>query len=254
MFVITELKARVGNNRHLLEVDFSRLRWNKRAQRYVSPNGKFIDPVQVRKVIDDDIDATAERMRHNGKVLSQAARDYQDGKIDKAAYNAKVQEFKEEMQREVKNMHLANATAAKGGIASMDASAYGQAGKQLQFHYGKLDDFVKELQDNPAIATSDAEGKMPFERRLNMYAEAGRFTYETVRQQSHLDEGYKYAENILESGAHHCKTRGNTEGCLEQTAKGRVPINEIVMVGKRTCGPADRCNLKYFKYQKRKAK
>ena len=240
-----------GDNPNLLEVAYSALRWNKPAQSYISPRGKFIDPVQVRKVIDGDIVATQKRMQKLGGVLSQAARDYQDGVTDKAAYDSKILEFAEEMRLEVKNLHLANAMAAKGGIANMDKSAYGMAGQLLKFHYGKLDDFVQELQDDPSIATNNADGKLNFERRIDMYGEAGRFTYETIRQKSHLAENYKYGENILEEGAHHCASNNKTEGCLEQTAKGRVPISQIVMIGKRTCGPADHCYIKYFKYQKR---
>ena len=83
-------------------------------------------------------------------------------------------------------------------------------------------------------------------RRVAMYLTAGRETLWELARMASVGGGYLYEENVY-GHAEHCSSSGGREGCIEQSAKGRVPIGTLVPVGERTCLSACKCYLRFYK-------
>lgn len=73
-------------------------------------------------------------------------------------------------------------------------------------------------------------------RRSGMYSGAGWSALFEFWRWLARSEGKQYEENVL-GDAEHCG------GCVEETAKGKVPIGTLVPVGQRTCLSNCRCVL-----------
>ncbi len=82
----------------------SNLRWNKAAQRYIGPKGRFISPRQIRAIVDADIE-------NRGLRMVATARRLQTQGIDWLAT------FEVQFKAEIKALHLTNAAAAVGGFS-----------------------------------------------------------------------------------------------------------------------------------------
>lgn len=226
--------------------NYSGVRFNRAACRYVAANGQFIKPEVARSIVEADLGASRARMVDLGAAVREAAQKLGNGEIAAADYAAVVDDFAAKMREEVKWLHLANVAAAKGGIAQMHQAEFGFAGRQLQaVHYPALDKFAAELKENPDIALDAAAGKKGLDARLGNYADVALHTYEWARQKENVAQGFTYVENEEEPTAHHCK---GPNSCPAQTAKGRVHYSEMLRVGARACGPfACKCQVHYFK-------
>lgn len=208
----------------LKTVGYSSLRYNTVAGRYVNSRGQFISDSDVRKIIDADIEATKGRMR-------ALAVDLRARKID-------LETFRGGMASELKNLHLANSAVGVGGIHNMGPEEYGRAGQRLREQYDYLNNFTKELSDNPDLITERVPGKMDLLERTELYAESGRNTYERQRHAEMKQLGYTHEKSV----------RGSTDSCSEciaAEAAGKVPIGTLPMPGDRICGPACKCELEY---------
>lgn len=228
---------------NLRNLPVSPLRWNKVRQQYILPNGRFVSQGTVRDIVDADIEATAARVAKIGQTLQKVGLRYQAGIIDQATFTNAVENWRTLMREQVKGLHLANAAAASGGFHNMGPKDWGRAGQRIQYNYGKLDGFVADILATPELLTGNVDGKMPFQMRVGLYAANGRASYEAISWANHLDMNYGYAENVLESGAHHCE---GDDSCPAQTAKGRVLIRDYLLPFHRICGPACLCKSRYF--------
>jgi hypothetical protein len=233
------------------QVGFSSLRWNAKAQRYHFPAGeegagRFLTDKAVRVTIDADIETQAQRMLEIGETLKIAGKRYEAGEIGKKEYSAAVAQWREEMSHAKKNVELNYAAAARGGFHNMTAEHFGRVGGRLRFHFKKLDSFALELFENPALLRDDVPGKLPFDTRVSLYASTGLFTFERERVVSHKTAGFKMYENVPHS-SESCHSHKGKVGCTEITAKGKVPIDSEPDVGKRACGPLDKCSWRFSK-------
>jgi hypothetical protein len=75
-------------------------------------------------------------------------------------------------------------------------------------------------------------------RRTMMYANAAWGALQEATRLQAAGEGYTHEENIL-GDAEHCG------GCVEETAKGRVPIGTLIPIGQRDCLANCRCHFAY---------
>lgn len=181
-------------------------------------SGRFVPAAQVRGAVDVVIQATGAR-------LQQITGGLQTGTLT-------IEDWRGLMAAEVKSLHLATATAAKGGWAQMSQADFGWVGQRLRTQYQYLDGFAQDV----------ASGKQPMDGtlavRASLYAEAARATHrEMERRQARL-RGEMLERNQL-GAADHCP------GCLEQTARGWQPIGTLVPVGSRTCLARCHCTLLY---------
>lgn len=219
-------------------VPYSRLTFDRRTRNYRDDKtGRFIPYDTVRDVIDADIDETK-------VIMLTTARRLRDGDIT-------IGEWRTLMAGHIKSLHLAEMAAAKGGFHCLTKSDYGRVGFYLKGEYKALNNFANDLQADPSIIVDEAKRRMKFEHRVELYAEAGRGTYEGIRTVEDAKAGYRWEENILEPTAHHCK---KYPSCPDMTAMGVVQIGTLVRIGKRSCGPKCRCKIKRRKRKARNAK
>jgi hypothetical protein len=190
-------------------------RWNEVAGRYIAPNGQFVSFEQIRLYLDATLDTSEQ------KVLS-LARSLQSGKIT-------LQEWQLGMRDTLKSIHLASSALAKGGWAQMSQADYGRVGFRLKEQYAYLEKFAKQIENGYLL-----DGR--FLNRVQLYAQSGRLTYHMVQRSEMLIRGMTEEQNIL-GAADHCSE------CVSETARGWVPIGDLVLVGQRICMTNCRCHV-----------
>lgn len=230
-------------------VKFSSLQYNTKAGRYLSTTGKtkgrFIGPPAVRQIIDDDIETTAERMRKSSAKLKKATEWYSAGGMTKEDYAKEVEAWRGTMARQIKALHLANTAAARGGFHNLDSADYGRAGAAVREQYKALSAFAKEVAADPRLITG-TPGRMDFERRAGMYAQAGRGTYHKALHAEQVSVGNQTMRNVLEPGAKHCTGKGS---CIEMDELGTISVNnkKFLFPTFRTCTTECKCGVEYFR-------
>jgi hypothetical protein len=204
-------------------------KWNStagraREGRYVDSAGRFVSRANVRTAIDGTIENSAK----NVKALADQL---QAGQIDPIAW-------RNAMMQEIRLSHLANAAAAKGGTDQMSQADWGRAGQRIREQY----DYIRNFASQVEAGTQKLDGTLT--RRANMYAQAGRDTYEATVKAAMKGKGMTLFRNVLHP-ADHC------QDCLDETAKGWVDINlspdkgGISNIGSRLCRTSDKCSFEY---------
>jgi len=193
-------------------------RYNAKAYSYVDERGRFLSRTQVRDVLDN-------ALANNGRVVRDLTQQLQQGRISLA-------DWQTGMAREIKNVHLYSAAAARGGWAQMTPSDYTRAGQRIEAQFIYLRGFAEDI----------ANGKQPLNgralERAAMYSEAGRNTFHHVERQEMEVRGMTEERSILHA-------QDSCEGCLEQAEAEWQPIGEAVPVGERDCLTKCRCTMDY---------
>lgn len=237
----------------------STLAWSPKTQQYYYPSGRapagaragwFVKSSAIRGAVDADIVAGKRRLESLGREAQALCQRYQRGEISRRAYNGGIRAWRDEAAVMVKNLHLNNATAARGGIAQMGSREYGRVGARLRFHYERLDNFAREITEDPDIILGKMPGKMPFMQRLGLYADTALFTYEQERVASHAEQGFEEYRNVLHS-LDPCESgKRGTTGCEDVSDDGWQPIGSLPEIGKRSCGPACKCTWQFRREKK----
>jgi hypothetical protein len=197
-------------------------RWDRAVGRYRSSNGAFVAPSTVRAYLDTALSAATKR-------IDALATQLRTGRIDLISWEVA-------MRREVKNVALYSASAAKGGWAQMSDADYGRAGQYIQAQYRYLRGFAQRIQT----------GKQPLDGRLNnvaaLYGDAGRPLYHRMEVAEQRVRGMAERRNVP-SDTDGC------DGCLEATAAGWVAIDDsdIPEIGERDCRTRCRCEWEFRK-------
>lgn len=79
-----------------------------------------------------------------------------------------------------------------------------------------------------------------FVRRSGLYALQAREMFGVANMEKHFRDGYAYEQNFL-GLAEHCG------GCVDQTARGVVPIGTLVPVGLRDCLSNCKCTVVFYR-------
>jgi hypothetical protein len=194
--------------------------WDAKAGRYRGEGGKFVPQADVHRALTDAVDQSA-------KEIKAASLLFREGSLS-------LSEWQLVMEREIKNSHLASAAAAVGGFAQMTQSDYGRVGNQIKDQYQFLRGFVQDIQNGLPL-----DGR--FINRAGLYIEAGKATYSLFRRVKSKGGGKTEERNVL-GNAEHC-TGDNS--CTQQTARGWVPIGELVPIGQRLCRVKCKCDIEY---------
>lgn len=191
-------------------------RWNAEAGRYIGPGGQFVAREKIRSALDQAIRRGQLRVRDLSNQLRTGS--------------VSLDTWWQEMRTAVKDANLYSAAAARGGWAQMTAADYGAVGAAVKKQYAYLDRFVGEL-DAGGVAL---DGR--FLRRAMSYLDSGRVMYERVTETMDEDRGMTEERNLL-GVAEHCAD------CLGETARGWVPIGELIPIGDRICRNHCRCKI-----------
>lgn len=196
-------------------------RWDRVAGRYRNAaSGRFVPWAQVRTWLDVALDSATKRI----DLLALRLR---TGGIDLISWELA-------MRREVKNVALYSAAAAKGGWGQMSDADYGRVGQYVRTQYDYLRGFARDIQT----------GKQAKDGRLNaraqLYGQAGRPLYHRIEIAEQTVRGVTEKRNI--------RYRGDScAGCQDATARGWVPINDksTPEIGGRDCRTRCRCSWEF---------
>lgn len=196
--------------------------FSDRTGRYRGPDGRFIRQREIRAGVDRMINDSGVRI----KALAESLR----------ARAINVGEWEARMRAEISALHVAAATAAKGGRDQMSQADYGRVGRLVRDQF----DFLRARVD--AIVSGKQSMDATLSARAMLYAEAARPTHEAILSLEMATRGFTEERNVLDREAKHCVGPGS---CPEQTARGWMPVGSLVPLGQRLCGPNDQCSLQY---------
>jgi hypothetical protein len=194
--------------------------WSDASQRYRNTStGKFIKREVVRRALDTALDRSRNEVQRLSRALVNG--------------NMSIAEWQLSTAKEIKSMHLASASLAKGGWAQMGPREFGKVGNTLRNEYGYLAKFGEQVKSGE----QKLDGSLI--SRANLYAQGSRGTYHAIEAQGMLAEGKEQCRNVLGGSDHNC------QGCLDETAKGWQMVGEMIPIGERECMANCRCSVEY---------
>lgn len=194
-------------------------RWNDALGRYIGADGRIVAGDTVR----DWLDVTLANTNDDTDALYGLL---QAGQIS-------LGDFRNQMRQTIKDVHLSAIAAQKGGWAQMTQADFGRAGQRIREQYGYLELLIGEV----------SSGEQPvngwLQRRLRLYAQAGRESYHLAERNEMLKRGFDQERSVLDPTAEHC------EECEAEAAKGWQDIGDMTPIGQRKCNKNDRCRVEY---------
>ena len=198
-------------------------RWNQAAGRYIAPNGQFVSQITIRGELDKALDNVTDRL-----VL--LAGQFRSGVIDGRTWQVESMSL-------IKQVHLIGGALEKGGWQNMTQSDFGRIGQIIRQEYGWFNNLVKQLESGQQRLDGTLDS------RMRLYGQAGRGTYHTFEREDRAIQGYDEVKRVLH-GRDNCKS-SKRPGCIEEAARGFVPLEQMVMIGDTTCLSNCRCSLVY---------
>lgn len=196
-------------------------RWDRQSGRYRNAStGRFVPPSQVRAWLDFALDAATGRI--NGLANSLRA-----GTTDRISWEVA-------MRREVKNVALYSAAAAKGGWAQMSDADYGRVGQYVRSQYDYLRKFAREI----AAGVQPLDGRM--NARASLYGQAGRPLYHRIEIAEQKVRGMTERRRIRHAG-------DSCAGCLSAASAGWAGIDsrQVLEIGDTECRTRCRCSWEF---------
>ena len=196
-------------------------RWSPPTGRFRDARGRFLSSERVRRIID----AT---LQSHTRAVQELTEQFRNRAVSLA-------EWERRMRQEIKNIHIYSALAAKGGKAQLTPQDYGRLGAVVKRQYR----FLERLSNELSTGKQAPDGSLV--NRARLYAQAGRGTMEATRQREMTTRGFDEERNVLGS-AEHCD---GPDSCLEQTARGWVPVGSLIPIGGRLCVTNCKCQIEY---------
>ncbi len=198
--------------------------WNERANRYIDlTTGRFVAFLDVRDELEQVIEASGQNIRMITERL-------QVGEIS-------LSEWQVGMAQEIRVLHAASYASARGGWAQMSQADWGACGALVKKQY----QFLQGFADDIASGAQSMDGRLLV--RADLYAQAGRGTFEEARRRSErLRHGAIFEIRVL-GAADHCN------GCLEQAAKRWQPIGTLDPIGAEECSTNCHCHFEFADYE-----
>lgn len=179
--------------------------------------GRFIPESTVRAGVDALVRDSA------GQMAGLAAR-YRAGDLPAA-------DWLTAQMREIKDVNLAAAIAARGGRAQMTQSDYGRVGQVVRRQY----DYARQMAADVLNGRQRLNGRLDV--RAGSYANSARLLYEQLRRAESAARGGHYERNVIHS-------QESCAGCQAESARGWVPVGSLIPVGSRSpCGPHCLCSI-----------
>ena len=191
--------------------------WNDKAARYVNlTTGRFVSS----KAVKDGLEKVVAKSQSEIKLISERL----------VAGDITLAEWQTGMAQQIKLGHTASAAAARGGWAQMTQADWGATGQLVKKQYAYLGKFSSDIESGKV----KLDGR--FLTRAQMYGQAERGTYETMRSRyAAANKGAVEERRVLEPGAEHCEAHGDRPGCVELAELGWQPIGTLPRIGEATC-------------------
>lgn len=198
-------------------------KWYETEGRYRDDRGRWIPKGEVRKALDQTLDA----LKRESDALAERL---QAGTLDLADWH-------QAMRGIVKRTHAIAHMAAVGGKRRMNASEYGQLGARVKAQYQWLNNFRREIADGTASLESVAA-------RARLYVQAGTHTYEAKSTDVAQAVGYTEMRRQL-NAARSC------DDCIGYAAAGWVPIGSLPNPGEAcACVSGCKCTVEYRRVER----
>ncbi len=195
----------------------ARYTWDEISLRYRSRSGRFVAQSEIKR-------ATLSLARASEHEIRSLAQQLADGRIA-------LDEWQSRMVQNLKNLHLSQASVAKGGASQMTQADFGRVGRTLRFQYERLRRFALEIE--AGIVSPGA-----IEARAAMYARSGNSTYEEFRRFAASDAGFDEERRRL-GPAEHCSD------CVAFARLGWQPIGSLPRIGDSICLVNCKCTFEF---------
>ncbi|MGL5923625.1 hypothetical protein [Chroococcidiopsis sp.] len=177
--------------------------YDRRVGKYRDGTGKFVSRATVLRLVDQESDRLATRMKAHARLLT-------DGRID-------IPEFQKRAAEDLKLSAIRSTILGSGGRSQATNQAYGSTGRLLREQYQFLDGFARDL----------AAGKLSKAQaiqRASLYGASTRSAFHTAEKIARGREGFIEAKRSLDPSAAHCPQ------CLSYSTSGQwKPLNEVTM-------------------------
>lgn len=193
--------------------------WDERSGRYRDlRSGRYIGAKQARAAFDHALNGSAERVRSMTRELVEGHRTL-------ASWEAAV-------RAEIRDAHLAMASASVGGWKRMGSFEFGHVGAKLREQYRYLSAFAR------GIADGSVRLSLGLMARAALYIQAARGTHAALEQSKMALRG-RFEYRSMLGVAEHC------DGCLAEAAKEWRPLGTLLPIGARDCRANCRCWFEY---------
>lgn len=203
-----------------------RFKWDEAQGEYLNYHNRVVRSPRIRNALDALVRATRLEMR----AIS----------ADLIGGQTSLIKWRSQMSVLVKRLHVVEAVAARGGWNQMSGADWLDVGRKIKAQYEYLRGFAQDI----------AEGRQPMDgrllRRADLYAQAGRSTYENSRRrfmQVYLGMNYERRRLGL---ADHCTSIPGLPGCPELAARGWQPIGTLPDIGVSPCIVNCKCWFEYL--------
>lgn len=214
-------------------------RWDAARQAFVSRTGQDVGGAALKRQATQ----LADEAEHDMRAEAQRV----------AVGELPIDEWEKRQAEDVKDLYLCCAALSAGGwrnlTPALQTLAEGSPGKPpgIAFSIGRLWDFAHGIASGDGQAGTEAM----IARRAALYSAASSGVFENVRRESHRnardEKGrrlYLYEKNILMPGEN-CIASDGTPGCIEETARGWVPLGTLSLPTTRTCAMNCNCSMDY---------
>lgn len=164
-------------------------------------------------------------------VLSRAMPDIERDCLALREGKMKLPEWESRMTDWIKQSHIAAAVAQAGGFDNMTPDLWQQVENMILFQLEHLRDFSRQI-----AAGLPLDGNIC--RRMRMYIEAARATYHNLEAGMMARIGFTLYASIRTANE-------SCNQCVEEEARGFVPVGELTPIGARECLSHCKC---YFIY------
>lgn len=193
--------------------------WDPSTGRYRWPNGRFVSWATIRNALETAI----EKEKRKGLALLV---EFRDGGLTLARWRLEMRDL-------IKSIHFYSGALARGGWAQLNGADYGLIETAVYHEFR----FLERLARGISNRTIPVDGRVT--DRVRMYMEAGRDTFFVIEGRSMADAGFLYESN-------HLSPVENCVGCVGETARGRVPIGDLIPIGRRNCLRKCKCWKQYW--------
>jgi hypothetical protein len=188
------------------------------AGRYYTRYRQPIAWVSVRGNLDSLLEASKRDVDADCAAL-------RDGRIS-------LGEWQSRMETWIKMSQIVAGALQVGGYDMMTAADWQRVENAIYFQLDHLRQFSNQI-----------AGGLPLDgnicRRMKMYLDSARGTYHAMEEGVMANRGFDLYLNVL-SDAEHCG------GCIEETAKGWIPVGTGTPIGARDCMSGCKCHWEYM--------
>lgn len=226
----TSIKRPLDNQPFLDAVNSPFWGWNPKTGRYFDKStGRFLSQRAVELLQKRHINLIVQDISTIGDLLLK-------GQIN-------LQTFQEATAKSMKTLHLHQMLLARGGVKHATPEDYLAVGREVRNQYAYLRQFAIDLQRGYSIGEKGNRVPMTearFRARLQMYAKAGRVSYEIGLQQQAKSQGKYYMRRFL-GIAHHCSS------CPRYAAMGVQLVGILPLPTHRCeCRANCKCYVRYY--------